>query len=46
MASNYDDNSDEEDDGDMKYFVVNHIYECEIAVTNVTARNKKTTLLY
>ena len=40
-------NEDSDDDDDeLKFFVINHIYQCEIAITNVTAKNKKTTLLY
>lgn len=43
-----DDSDDSEDEAerDLKFFVINHIYECEIAVTNVTPKNKKTTMLY
>ena len=39
-------NNDGDEDFELKYFVINHIYECEIAVTNLTSRYKKVTLLF
>ena len=39
-------NNDGDEDFELKYFVINHIYECEIAVTNLTNRHKKVTLLF
>ena len=38
--------NDGDEDFELKYFVINHIYECEIAVTNLTNRHKKVTLLF
>lgn len=35
-----------DDDFDLKYFMINHIYECEVAVTNLTSRSRKASLLY
>lgn len=37
---------DDEDEENLKFFVINHIYSCEIVVTNITPKNKKMTLLY
>lgn len=38
--------SNDEDEEELKFFMINHIYKCEIVVTNVTPKNKKVTLLY